>query len=155
MFIHKILISVVFLLLAMPTLVSAGDFDWLENMSIEAKADASGFKAKLATRFNIGDVKVTAVISDLGNAADAYMVMRLGEISGHDVDYVAEKYKANKGKGWGVLAKSLGIKPGSRAFKALKRGDDLERDSDEKHGKGKHKPHKKENHNGKGNRPGN
>lgn len=152
MFIRKILISFVFLMFTMPTLVSAGDFDWLKHMSIEAKADASGFKAKLATRFNIGDVKVNAVISDLGNGADAYMVMRLGEISGHDIDYVAEKYKANKSKGWGALAKSLGIKPGSRAFKALKRGDDLNQRADKGHGKGKNNSHKNEKHHGKGNK---
>jgi hypothetical protein len=30
---------------------------------------------------------------------------------------------ANKGKGWGVIAKNLGIKPGSAEFHALKRGD--------------------------------
>ena len=29
------------------------------------------------------------------------------------------------GKGWGNLAKTLGIKPGSREFHALKRGHDL------------------------------
>jgi hypothetical protein len=28
-----------------------------------------------------------------------------------------------KGQGWGVIAKSLGIKPGSPEFHALKRGD--------------------------------
>jgi hypothetical protein len=40
-------------------------------------------------------------------------------------DYVLERYKSGRGKGWGVLAKSLGIKPGSKEFHALKRGDDL------------------------------
>jgi hypothetical protein len=36
---------------------------------------------------------------------------------------VLHVYQANRGKGWGVIAKSLGIKPGSREFHALKRGD--------------------------------
>jgi len=36
-----------------------------------------------------------------------------------------ERYRADKGKGWGVLAKSLGIKPGSKEFHALKRGHDI------------------------------
>ena len=36
-----------------------------------------------------------------------------------------KRYKSDKGKGWGVLAKSLGIKPGSQEFHALKSGDDL------------------------------
>jgi len=35
-------------------------------------------------------------------------------------------YQGRKGNGWGVLAKQLGIKPGSDAFKALKAGHDLD-----------------------------
>jgi hypothetical protein len=53
------------------------------------------------------------------------MVMRLGEMSNHQPEYVMKKYKAGKKKGWGALAKSLGIKPGSPEFHALKRGEDL------------------------------
>ena len=123
--------------------VNAGDFGWLEQLSIEARSDGSGFRIRLATRFKIGDAKVKAVISDMGNGADAYMVMRLGEMSGHNVEYVAERYKANKGKGWGALARSLGIKPGSRAFKALKRGHDLNGANPGSRGKGNNKGYKK------------
>ena len=123
--------------------VNAGDFGWLEQLSIEARSDGSGFRTRLSTRFKIGDAKVKAVISDMGNGADAYMVMRLGEMSGHNVEYVAKRYKANKGKGWGVLARSLGIKPGSRAFKALKGGHDLNGANPGSRGKGKNKGHNK------------
>jgi hypothetical protein len=56
-------------------------------------------------------------------------------MSNRPIDYVIEKYKAEKGKGWGVLAKSLGIKPGSKDFHALKQGQDLYVDKDR--GKGK------------------
>ncbi len=129
--------------------VNAGDFGWLEQLSIEARADGSGFRTRLATRFNVGEAKVKAVISDAGNGANAYMVMRLGEMSGHNVEYVAKRYKANKGKGWGALARSLGIKPGSRAFKALKRGHDLNDANQGSRGKGKNKSHKNK---GKGNK---
>jgi hypothetical protein len=31
-------------------------------------------------------------------------------------------YKKNRGAGWGAVARSLGIKPGSPQFKALKTG---------------------------------
>lgn len=129
--------------------VNAGDFGWLEQLSIEAKSDGSGFRTRLATRFKIGEAKVKAVISDTGNGADAYMVMRLGEMSGHNVEFVTERYKENKRKGWGVLARSLGIKPGSRAFKALKRGHDLNDANQGSRGKGKNKSHKNK---GKGNK---
>jgi hypothetical protein len=36
---------------------------------------------------------------------------------------VVQTYQTHKGKGWGVIAKELGIKPGSREFHALKNGD--------------------------------
>jgi hypothetical protein len=34
-----------------------------------------------------------------------------------------DTYKRNKGKGWGVIAQRLGIKPGSAEFHRLKKGD--------------------------------
>lgn len=103
----------------------AGDFGWTKDFNIQAQADRSGFKARLATRFDLGDVQVKAVLSNFDSPADAYIMLRLGEMSGMPTDYVVEKYRNNKGKGWGALAKSLRIKPGSKEFHALKRGHDL------------------------------
>lgn len=149
---RKLLLLTFIIFISITVKVNAGDFDWLENLSIEAKADGSGFRTRLATRFKIGDVKVQAVLSDMGNGADAYMVMRLGEMSGHNIDYVVERYKKNKGKGWGAMAKSLGIKPGSRAFKALKRGHDLNNARQGERGNEKNKWRKKAKNKGKGNK---
>jgi len=130
--------------------VFARDFDWLNQLSIEAQADPSGFVARLSTRFHIGNTQVETVIDNIGNQADAYMVFRLAEMSHRPVTYVTERYRANRHQGWGVLAKQLGIKPGSREFHALKAGHDLGmemRDDDmtKVHGHG----------HGKGNRNGN
>ena len=104
---------------------SASDFDWLNNLNIKAEADSSGFRAQLATRFRIGDADVKAVLGKMGKKSDAYMVLRLGELSNRPVDDVMSVYNANRKKGWGIIAKKLGIKPGSREFHALKRGHDL------------------------------
>jgi hypothetical protein len=104
----------------------AGDnYAWMSDFNIQAEADPSGFRAQLATRFKVGDAQVKLVLGDVGRPAYAYMVFRLGEISGRSPQYVLEKYKARKGKGWGVLAQSLGIKPGSKEFQALKRNSDF------------------------------
>lgn len=103
----------------------AGGFDWIEDFNIKAEADPSGFKAKLEARFKIGDAEVDAVLSTVDDPADAYIVLRLGEMSRQPTEKVIRKYKSGKGKGWGVLAKSLGIKPGSKEFKALKNGEDF------------------------------
>ena len=36
-------------------------------------------------------------------------------------------YNKNKGKGWGVIAKEMGIKPGSDQFKETEKSDESER----------------------------
>ena len=120
-------VSVVVLLaiLFMPSATRAGDFDWIRSLNIQAQADPSGFRLRLATRFNIGDAQIQAVLSNVERPADAYVFLRLGEMSGQPPKVVIERYKTSKGKGWGALAKSLGIKPGSEDFHALKRGHDL------------------------------
>ena len=118
----------------------AKDFGWLEDLNIQAQADASGFQARLATRFQIGQTRVNLVLGGVDKPADAYMVFRLGEIARKPPEEVMKVYK--EGKGWGALAKSLGIKPGSREFHALKKGHDLDRKSggkDKGKGKGKQK----------------
>ena len=120
------ILLVAFFLLSSATLVAAADFDWTKNLNVRAEADRSGFRAQLATRFNIGGTQVDAVLSNVERAADAYMVLRLGEMSSKPTDYVMQQYRAKKHKGWGALAMSLGVKPGSGEFKALKQGSDFD-----------------------------
>ena len=120
-----ILVCALLLSLILAPVSIAGDFDWIKDFNIKAEVDPSGFKAKLEARFNIGSTEVNAVLSTVDDPADAYIVFRLGEMSGQPTKEIIRKYKSGKGKGWGVLAKSLGIKPGSKEFKALKNGDGI------------------------------
>lgn len=103
----------------------AGDFDWLKRLSVQAQADPNGFVTKLSARFQIGDAEVRTVIRNVGNQADAYMVLCLAEMSHHSVSYVTRVYREDRHSGWGAMARRLGIKPGSREFHALKAGADL------------------------------
>jgi len=144
------MVSVVLLLVSSAALVTAGDFDWIQDFNIRAEADLSGFRARLGARFKIGDTQINAVISKVERPADAYMVLRLGEMSGKPTDNVIERYRSGKGKGWGELAKSLGIKPGSKEFHALKGGSDLYDDTDKGKGKGKGEGKGKDKGKGKG-----
>ena len=116
-------VSIAFLLVF--SVAVAGDFDWIRDFNIKAEADSSGFRTRLAARFKIGNVEVKTVINNVETLADAYIVLRLGEMSNQPTEKVIEKYKSGKGKGWGALAKSLGIKPGSKEFHAMKRSHDL------------------------------
>ena len=133
-------------LLSISPVAGAADFDWIKDLNIQAQADPSGFRAQLGARFKIGDVEINAVLSNVEYPGDAYMIFRLGEMSRHPTDFVLQQYRTGKGKGWGALAKSLGIKPGSAEFHALKNGHDLYADKggsggDQK-GKGKGKKQK-------------
>ncbi|MFP4560498.1 MAG: hypothetical protein ACLFRB_08960 [Thiohalorhabdus sp.] len=121
------------MLASLPAVAEAGAFDWLKEINVRAEADRSGFLARIAARFEVEDVRVRAVLSKVERPADAYMVFRLGELSGRSPGYILERYRAHGEQGWGALAKRLGIKPGSREFHALKRGPRLyRRDSREK-----------------------
>jgi len=113
------------ILLLFSSAAAAGDFDWVKDFNIRVQADPTGFRARIAARFQIGDAQITAVLGDLPTPADAYIVLRIGEMSRQPTDHVLREYKTSKGKGWGVIAKSLGIQPGSEEFQALKRGQDL------------------------------
>lgn len=126
----KIFLILQLMLCAVSSSAVASDFGWADDFNIQAQADPSGFRARLATRFNLGDVQVKAILSNFDTPADAYIMMRLGEMSGKPPSQISRKYKQNKGKGWGAMAKSLGIKPGAAKFHALKRGHDLYTDSD-------------------------
>ena len=126
-------------MLALSSAAVAADFDWVKDFNIRAEADPSGFRAQLAARFKIGDTEIGAVLSVCDKPADAYIALRLGEMSHRPTEYVLEQYKVGKGKGWGALAKSLGIKPGSKEFHALKRSHDLYEDPGKSTGKGKGK----------------
>jgi len=139
----RMVMVVSLLVVAMVSAASAADFSWVKDFNIQAQADPSGFKARLAARFKIGGAQIDTVISSTKEPADAYMVFRLGEMSKRPPEEVLDRYKTGQGKGWGNLAKSLGIKPGSPEFHALKRGHDLN-GGDSGSGKGKGKKEKKE-----------
>ena len=105
---------------------STGDrqFDaTLESLGIEAKADPGGFVEQLSSRYGVPEREIRQARETYGlGPADLFMATALAGASGRPVLSVAEGYKKNQGKGWGVMAKSLGIKPGSREFHELKAG---------------------------------
>ncbi|MBW2158166.1 MAG: hypothetical protein JRG87_16245 [Deltaproteobacteria bacterium] len=63
------------------------------------------------------------ILKSVVKPADAFMCIQLGLMTGKTPETVVEKYRKSKGKGWGNIARELGIKPGSAEFHALKRGD--------------------------------
>ena len=151
------ILAVMLAQLVFVSVVNAGDFGWLDNMNVKAEADKSGFRYRLSTRFKVGDADIKTVLSNVDRPSDAYMIFRLGEMSHRPYREVIKAYKSNRGKGWGVIAKNMGIKPGSSEFHALKRGHDLDsRGKDHKgHDDDDSSGNSKDSGKGKGNSKGN
>lgn len=53
---------------------------------------------------------------------DVYYACSIAQVLGRPCRYVADYWDEHHGKGWGVVAKELGIKPGSAEFHRLKKG---------------------------------
>ncbi|GFE59304.1 hypothetical protein [Geobacter sp. AOG1] len=131
--------------------VGGGGLDsFLSSLNVQARADLSGFSGRLSAQFGIPGAQVSAVIGSVKDPADAFMVYQLGQMANVPPERVMQVYQSKKGKGWGVIAQSLGIKPGSPEFHALKRGDFVlngqpgnQPDQGNGRGKGKGKGHNK------------
>ena len=93
----------------------------LSDMNTTASANFSVFKQDMAVSYNVTQQKIDYLkVTIKMFPADIYMTLEIGKITGKSIDEVVKVYQANKGKGWGVIAKELGIKPGSKEFHALK-----------------------------------
>lgn len=93
----------------------------LSNLNDESSLDVKAFVGDMSLSFGTSEEKVEKLISeDKMRPADVYMALNLAKMTGKSLKDVVKKYKTNRKKGWGVIAKSLGIKPGSKAFHKLK-----------------------------------
>jgi hypothetical protein len=121
---HKVITAVAFTCaLMVPVPAAAGGLDsFLGEINLTAQADLGAFKADLSLSFGVSDSKVTGLFKVMSDPSDVYMCLRIGEIANQPIDRVVAEHKRSKGQGWGVIAKNLGIKPGSAEFHALKAG---------------------------------
>jgi hypothetical protein len=96
---------------------------FLSDLNVQAQADLPGFKVKLSTQFGVPIPTVETIIAQVRLPGDAFLCLQLGQMARKPPERVVQTYQRSHGKGWGVIAKELGIKPGSPEFHALKRGD--------------------------------
>jgi hypothetical protein len=54
------------------------------------------------------------------HAGDLYMAARLSNMTDSSYSYIVKLFLSNRDNGWGLVAKSLGIQPGSVEFYELK-----------------------------------
>ncbi len=94
----------------------------LDAINDYAANDREAFVAGVCKTYNMDQTKVEGMLDQGMTPADVYMALRIAVVTGQSPEAVEKAYLSNPGKGWGVIAKSLGIKPGSKEFKSLKDG---------------------------------
>ncbi len=93
----------------------------LNSLNVSARADIGPFTADMSASFGVSQPQVQAWINvERLQPAEVFLALEIGKIAARPPAVVIETYKKNRGKGWGAVARSLGIKPGSPQFKALK-----------------------------------
>ncbi len=106
---------------------STGDDEFdrsLNNLNRVARADLDNFTDQLSGTFDISRPWIENLVRREGiPPADVYMIARTSRVTNRPIAIVEKYYKADRGQGWGVIAKRLGIKPGSPEFHSLKKDD--------------------------------
>jgi len=110
-------------ILLVPAGTMAGELEGLHGeINVRARADLGAFKADLSATFGLPGPRIDELFEVLPSPADVYLTLRVGEVAHRPLAQVVDEFKRNRGQGWGVIAKNLGIKPGSSEFHALKQG---------------------------------
>lgn len=112
----------------------------LNKINARAKVDFGKFKVEMAGTYNIGEKKIDHMYAKMSmEPAEIYMALEIGKLSHREIDEVLDVYKIHKNKGWGFIAKQMGIKPGSDEFHQLKNSTNSYNPENQEKGKNKYK----------------
>jgi len=119
---RRLLLGLVLVLLTAGA--ACADLDvYLNDLTIAARTDLGGFRADLGAHFGTSGPQLDLLFRSVSEPADVAVCLWLAQQSRQPLEVVVRGYHSHRGEGWGALAQSLGIKPGSPAFKSLKNGD--------------------------------
>ncbi len=108
----------------------------LKTINSRANLDLSLFNKEMHVSYNVSEKKLNYMSVSLGMIpGEIYISLEIAKIARVSLDRVLTVYRSHKSKGWGVIAKELGVKPGSAAFHQLKHN------ASSKKGKGSGKKH--------------
>ena len=115
----------------------------LSNLNVEANLNIKTFNKEMTANFAVTEKKLEMLRAQSNmQPSDIYMAFEISKASDKPVEKVISSYKSEKEKGWGVIAKKMGIKPGSDKFKKLKKRVKEKHQKKEKNKKQKNKPKK-------------
>lgn len=122
---------------------NTGSVEFDQDLGIinaNAKFDLKTFKLNTSVSHNLPIPKIEELLKIM-EPAEIILAKDVADAVNKPIDTVVASYKINKDKGWGVIAKEMGIKPGSPEFHALRGKTKKNKDT---HGKLGEKGHGKE-----------
>ena len=94
----------------------------LSQFNIEANLSIKTFNSDMVGSYGVTVKKLDMLrVKSKMQPSDIYMALEVSKVLGKPINEVVSSYNKNKEKGWGNISKGLGIKPGSKEFKALKK----------------------------------
>jgi hypothetical protein len=92
----------------------------LNDLNVSAKSDAGAFHASVSAEFKIPRAQVQMAVDAGMQPAEVYLAAEFAAASRQPMPKIIKLWKAHRGKGWGVVARELNIKTGSREFRGMK-----------------------------------
>lgn len=120
----SLLLFIVFSVLSQHINAKTGDKEFdgiLNDMNNKAKGNMELFKKDLTSNFSITEVKIDELLSvHKLLPGDIFLLLQIGKLLKKRWEDIFPVFKTHREKGWGAIAKEMGIKPGSSEFHALK-----------------------------------
>ena len=93
----------------------------LNAVNRQARLNISTFNNDMRLSYNVSAKTLNHMSVNLNMApGDIYLSLEIARVRRIPVDRVITVYQSHHSKGWGAMAKELGIKPGSPEFHRLK-----------------------------------
>jgi hypothetical protein len=97
--------------------------NYLRSLNVSAEGNIGGFRTQVGVHYGASGPSLDLAFKAAATPAEAAVFLWLGQRTNTPVEKVVQVYESQKGQGWGAVAQSLGIKPGSEDFHALKAGN--------------------------------
>jgi hypothetical protein len=99
----------------------------LSNLNAEAGVYVDAYVSELSISYALPKVQIEDLVYKMRLPfGDVFVSVWLAATLKKPLSAVVKEYDVNKDRGWGVMAKNLGIKPGSEAFHSLKKDSSVE-----------------------------
>ena len=92
----------------------------LKDINKSAISNIAFFENDVISKFSIAKASIDKVIKILP-PGDIFMLAQIAFLTGKPFDLVIKTYNVHKDKGWGAIAKEMGIRPGSPEFHNMKK----------------------------------